>query len=128
MCVWGIVFGSIIGLFWWCVVFHFICDDRCFINSVVRFSLHFILISRSNMAKINQTCPEWSSLNYIRSEGGDKELIRNMYSPISTFVLHICRVLLKMEITDLLHYIILVCYYRLIEFHPLLKIQNLYFV
>jgi hypothetical protein len=61
------------------------------------------------MAKINQTCPEWSSLNYIRSEGGYKELIRNMYSPISTFALHLCRVLLKIEITDLLHCLILVC-------------------
>jgi hypothetical protein len=38
MCVWGIVAGSMIGLFWWCVVFHYICDDECLINSVVGFS------------------------------------------------------------------------------------------
>ena len=52
-----------------------------------------------------------------------------MYSAISTFVLHFYRVLLKMEIAYILHCLILLDYYRLIEFHPkypsLLNIESL---
>jgi hypothetical protein len=53
-----------------------------------------------------------------------------MYSAISTFLLHFYRVFLKMEIAYILHCLILLDYYRLVEFHPkyppLLKIENPY--
>jgi len=56
VCVFGvlrIVSGSMIGLFWWCVVFHLVCDDGCLINSVVMF-LHFYLFTRKHRPKLTR--------------------------------------------------------------------------